>query len=369
MTSHAINSYLVLNQKGAAGVHRRPVKSKLHSTPSVPIDQLKSAARGQWMKLLVAAGLPEALLDGRGHACPRCGGRDRFAAFADVAERGAVHCRHCFTTGTDPFPGDGLATVQWLRKLSFQDACRWLSNQLETAPVAESDRQNPPVEMTGTRGGDTLVRADLGKLAEDYRSGMDSYLWGLLSDALQLPTNVLQRLQVGWLPDSRTVSWPMVDANGRVVGIRLRCIDSGRKWSEAGGREGLFAANDLPQEPPQLFISEGPTDTAALLSLGLPAIGRPSALGAVDLTGQIVCRIKPTECVVVADNDDAGRRGAATVAQHLLTRCRTVRIVMPPNDIGDAREWIEKGAKLEAIMTATAAAKTHQLQIKSEVSL
>ena len=76
------------------------------------VEELKSLAAGRWFDILIAAGIDADKLDGRGHACPKCGGRDRFAAFPNINGRGAVHCRHCFTRGTDPSPGDGIATLQ-----------------------------------------------------------------------------------------------------------------------------------------------------------------------------------------------------------------------------------------------------------------
>ena len=104
---------------------------------STSICDLLTAARGRWRDILADAGLPDDRLDGRGHPCPRCGGRDRFAAWNDVDDRGAVHCRHCFTRGSDPKPGDGLATLRWLLDVDTPGACRWLASWLGLAtPVA-----------------------------------------------------------------------------------------------------------------------------------------------------------------------------------------------------------------------------------------
>ena len=98
-------------------------------TPS--IDELKLSAQGRWPDIFAdAAGLPREHLDGRGHPCMHCGGTDRFAAFNDVAVRGSVQCRHCFHAGTDPRPGDGIATLRWLLGCDTTAACRWLAGWL-----------------------------------------------------------------------------------------------------------------------------------------------------------------------------------------------------------------------------------------------
>ena len=79
---------------------------------------------------LIAAGIDADKLDGSGHACPKCGGRDRFAAFPNINGRGAVHCRQCFTKGSTPSPGDGLSTLQWILGLDFPATLGWLANWL-----------------------------------------------------------------------------------------------------------------------------------------------------------------------------------------------------------------------------------------------
>ena len=44
----------------------------------VEVEDVKSAARGQWRGILSAFGFNGEDLDGRHHPCPVCGGTDRF---------------------------------------------------------------------------------------------------------------------------------------------------------------------------------------------------------------------------------------------------------------------------------------------------
>ena len=106
---------------------------------------------------------------------------------------------------------------------------------------------------------------------------------------------------VAWASQYQAWAWPMSDGNGRYCGIRLRS-ETGRKWAVTGSRQGVF----LPHAPcaNRVFLPEGPTDTCALLSLGVFAIGRPSCSGGlVELKNNIV-RLHIREAVIIADNDE-----------------------------------------------------------------
>jgi hypothetical protein len=192
---------------------------------------------------------------------------------------------------------------------------------------------------------------------------------GRLADRLNLPADTLDRLRVGWFAEKNATTWPMVNASGEVTGIRLRCIETGRKWSVRGGKAGLFVPELLDNTPERLFIAEGPTDTAAVLSVGLPVIGRASCTGPVAMECTTVKRFKPTDCVIIADRDEAGQRGADSLSVALLTCCRNVRVVAPPEPWGDVRDWIANGGTSADITAAVDAARPRSLAIKSGVTL
>ncbi|WP_068266557.1 hypothetical protein [Rubripirellula obstinata] len=332
------------------------------------IDELLTDAAGRWLAILSDAGLPAELLDGRGHPCINCRGRDRFAAWPDVAARGAVHCRGCFTKGCDPKPGDGLATLRWLLDSDTATACRWLADWLGvTGRTAKRPKTRPVVSSIRLNRDEVKPARDLASLANRCHDAMKPDWWERLAVRLNLPAAVLIRLRVGWMTERNATTWPMVDEADNIIGIRLRCIQTGRKWSVRGGSAGLFIPSELPQAPERLFIAEGPTDTAAVLSLGLPVIGRASATGAVLTECKTVRRFKPTECIIIADGDNAGRRGAQTLMVPLLTCCRAVRIIAPPDGIGDVRDWVARGASAADIIAAVDAAKPRSLSVAKAV--
>jgi len=157
------------------------------------------------------------------------------------------------------------------------------------------------------------------------------------AQSIGLSVENLRRLQVGWSNRHSAWSFPMRDADGHVVGIRLRSND-GRKLSVAGGHAGLHIPTDIAA-PSTLLISEGPTDTAAALDLGFAAIGRPSCVGAVDITVDLMRKMKPSLVVIVADNDEAGQKGAASLASSLALQMKQLKIITPARGIKDLRAW------------------------------
>jgi hypothetical protein len=182
--------------------------------------------------------------------------------------------------------------------------------------------------------------------------------------SLGLSSDSLRRLNVGWHRAKRSYSFPMKDETGRLVGIRLR-RPNGNKFAVHGSRQGLFIPYGLRLDErllAPLFITEGPTDGAALLDLGLAAVGRPSCLGGVALLTKLARRLRPEQVVIVADQDIVGRRGAEVLAASLVT-ITPVRVITPPAGIKDARAWKRAGATAADIFSAVDATFSKKLKI------
>jgi hypothetical protein len=92
------------------------------------------------------------------------------------------------------------------------------------------------------------------------------------------------------------------------------------------------------------WSAKAPPTAAALLDLGLLAVGRPSCTGGVRLLVELVKQRRPAEVCIIADGDAPGQRGAGNLAAVLLAYCPAVRIATPPDGIKDAREWKRRGA-------------------------
>lgn len=149
-------------------------------------------------------------------------------------------------------------------------------------------------------------------------------------------------------------AFPMRNGFGALVGIRFRGRD-GAKWSQRGGKEGLFISHTPYQS--RVYVCEGPTDTAAALSIGLFAVGRPSCSGAVNHLQTALGRWCAREVVIIGDNDEAkarpdgtwwypGQEGAQRLQQQLS--CRSC-VYLPPTK--DLREFVRLGGTADMIQT------------------
>ena len=147
------------------------------------------------------------------------------------------------------------------------------------------------------------------------------------------------------------------DAQGEVIGTSHRFPDGGKGFAP-GGRRGLVIpwplgtyAGSTASSP--VYVCEGASDTAAMLGLGLDAVGVPMAgRGGEELAGLLEGR----HAVCVADADQAGRNGMQKVAGSLASRCPSVRTIEPPLGCKDAREAVIAGATRAAFEAAASAA-------------
>ena len=179
-----------------------------------------------------------------------------------------------------------------------------------------------------------------------------------LSDSLGVSVASLTRLGAafagpcyhpdGDMPD--TWAFPMRDVAGEITGLRLRAND-GRKWSKRGSHGGLFLADGaIPDQITLAAITEGPSDAAAVLDLGLYAIGRQSCSSDV---AELVQAMKGVHVVIIGDRDTdhhrpdgttyrPGQEGAHALAAALYRTARSVKLIFPL--LGkDCRQWLREG--------------------------
>jgi DNA primase len=154
----------------------------------------------------------------------------------------------------------------------------------------------------------------------------------------------------------------MRDAGGAVIGIRLR-LDGDEKLCMKGSKLGLFIPTTVIDSP-DLLITEGETDAAAALSVGLNVVGRPGCgTGTKHLVEFITAR-RPKRVVIVADNDLAGQTGASTLAGVLQLYTQDVRVITP-DGVKDLRAWVNAGATREMIVASISAAMPRKHTIRS----
>ena len=148
----------------------------------------------------------------------------------------------------------------------------------------------------------------------------------------------------------------MKDEAGRTIGIRHRGDDGGR-WSETGSKPGLFYGKDW-KDARTIYVTEGPTDTAAVITTGLHAIGRSSCnTGGPRLRLMLMGR----RVVIVGDRDEPkvrpdgteffpGQEGADRLREQLRRVCGSVKVILPPEPYKDVRQWVANGATAFDIM-------------------
>jgi hypothetical protein len=144
------------------------------------------------------------------------------------------------------------------------------------------------------------------------------------------------------------LAFPMVRHGVGLVGIRYRA-DSGRKWAQTGSKAGLFMPLRWQCDRSRLvMVCEGPTDTAAMLSLGFQCIGRPSAMGQERMVWEALANAR--HVVVWADDDESGvgYHGAEELVLRKPKEVESARIITPPSK--DVREWITGGADRHEVM-------------------
>ena len=156
-----------------------------------------------------------------------------------------------------------------------------------------------------------------------------------LAGSLGVSVPSLESIGCAWSSGHKAFAFPMKDAEGATIGIRLRDPISGHKWAIKGSRAGLFYAEG---ESKTAYVAEGPTDTAAGLTMGMATIGRPSCHGSEDMINAVVRRKGARRVVIMSDNDGPGYRGAIRLIETLSVPCV---IWMPP--CKDLRQFLQQG--------------------------
>lgn len=303
-----------------------------HSNRRPSIAEVKAAARGQWSSILQDAGLPADCLSGRDGPCPKCGGDDRFGMDKNVGDNGAVFCRHCFNKSSTIKPGDGVASVAWLRDTSNGDAAKWIADRIGlTGKPAEA------VDIITATCRDKRMPVKAFKLfgVKEAQRGRDRFAVcriDLYNDAGRV--------------HSYFDLWP--GDKGRV-----------KKATTKDERpSGLFFPGRLPQPGEHWLAVEGVKDAAALIGLGFNAFGYVGN----KMATKYARLFEGVDVVVVPDLDTAGNIGAEHTAGNLSGIAASVAVARLPGIVkdkhgDDVRDCLRKpdGERLvrEAIEAAT----------------
>lgn len=180
-----------------------------------------------------------------------------------------------------------------------------------------------------------------------------------LAAQLGVSSQALAGLDVGWHAGHRWWSFPERDGDGTVIGINVRHLD-GSKQRLFGSRSGLTFADGWDAGGGPILLAEGGSDTAALMTIGLSVVGRPSNTGGVKLLIDLLSdAVADREIIVVGERDRKpdgrwpGREGAVGTAKGLAAGLqRPIGWALPPDDAKDARSWLGSMPALPAARLA-----------------
>jgi hypothetical protein len=146
----------------------------------------------------------------------------------------------------------------------------------------------------------------------------------------------LDQLLVGYSDKHEAVTIPEFDGKRALIGVSLRYGD-GRKSCLKGSQRGLTIPQNLDELCGPIVIVEGASDTAALNSIGIASVGRPSAMAGFDLLVELFMPMQERELVVLGEFDPkrtgtwVGRDAAEKLARHLAASLnRQVQWGLPP---------------------------------------
>lgn len=206
---------------------------------------------------------------------------------------------------------------------------------------------------------------DLAKRCFDHPRAEPGRRW--LAAKLGVSTESLIAIRCGWIQSAEleafknkrtegAFTFPERDGRGRIVGVSLRWPD-GEKGFVFGGNRGLTIPAGFHAMPGLAVCVEGQSDTAALFTLGIAGVGRPSCNGGADALARLLRR---REVVIVGENDRKpdgktwpGRDGAVQIADKLSTFWkRPVYWALPPGDVKDVRAWLIRNGEEADFMAA-----------------
>lgn len=272
-----------------------------------------------------------------GRQCPICESETWCTVSADGT---AVHCMRAESDK----PVESKKVGGWIHKLGESKVVRFTRAEKEP-------EQRPVIRWT-----DEAQRM--------YEAGRAAKTRQELAEGLGVTVESLELLRVGWGADfAEFSSFPMRNMRQRVCGI-VRRYEDGRKLTMKWSRPGLFHALEWLDFGGPVFLPEGASDVAALLSMNLCAVGRPSNTGGIAPLVSLLTGVKRT-VIVLAERDEKphkrghrtwcpaeckgcahcfpGKFGSETTAQQLTEALgRRVQCRFPPDGAKDVREWVKE---------------------------
>jgi putative DNA primase/helicase len=282
------------------------------------------AARGRWPDLLsTIAGLSAEQLTDEHQPCPLCGGTDRYR-FDDLDGSGSWFCNQCGGKDGRGGAGNGMDLLMRRTGLSFADAARRIEQHLGLQPEPASKRRTKPHRIPETPPPDAPPPT-LGRAVAQwcYRDAAGNQLFWI------------QRLNIP----------PKDGKPARKVFIHRVWLDGSWHYPRSRGENAddftcewptprpLYNLHLLAQHPDaKVLVAEGEkaADAASTLFPHAVAVSWPNGSKVVDLIDW--APLHGRDVILWPDNDDTGRAAMARIAEKLITKGGTIRVISPPAD-------------------------------------
>lgn len=178
--------------------------------------------------------------------------------------------------------------------------------------------------------------------------------WGISHEATQW-------LGIGWNGAKMAWIFREFDDQGQITGLTCRAAHSDgtpkkAQYTIPGSTRGLIYAPDpgwggIPTYIDHAIpIPEGASDVLASLSIGMYAIGRPSATGSADSNAWLAKAVKDRDIALCMEYDKgAGMVSVLDHAKRLYKHAKSIRFLEPPEGCKDIRQWIARDFAVEEI--------------------
>lgn len=259
------------------------------------------AADRRWPEILTGlAGIPRESLDRRHHACPRCGGTDRFRLLDP--DKGAVICNQCFRSDN----GDGIQAVAWMLNINRAQAINRVGDFLGLTPQ-NGEAKGAPIDAL-----EAVCRAK-----RMPKESAVAYGARAVNGAVVFPM---------FGPDGAQCSeftiWPSGNENrrkglcakGKPAGVFLPLVEGKPR---------------LPQAGETWLVVEGCKDACALAGLGYLAMGAPTC----SLAQKFAKLLRDCIVVLIPDRDVASIDGMDKSARRLYGVASGVSIAALPAEV------------------------------------
>ena len=239
-----------------------------------------------------------------------------------VTELGQVHC---FTCGYIATLAEFIA--ECLEEYNDQQAFgeEWLKERCDTAFISEVEYL-PPIELTKAKKIDKSIDESILKKYEYYHN----YMW-----YRKLSKEIVDLFEVGYDPEREMITFPVRDEKGKLQFITGRSVKSK-----------FFSIPDKVEKPVYLLyyilqkniksvaVVESQINALVAWSYGFPAV---ALFGTGTLYQfELLKKSGITDFVLMFDGDEAGRKGAMRLKEHMPKDRFITDIVMPSGkDVAD----------------------------------